>query len=298
MWVSAGGVVGIALALFVLGPFVVGSDPGSGAGGPGLAQSKAQPGRSGTQYVRFDDDGHIAYGVLAGDRVRELSGSIFDAPEETGRTLDLADVTLLVPTEPTKVIAVGLNYQSHAGSAATGDPPIFVKFPSSLIAHEEPLVVPADAGDPHYEGEMVIVIGKRVKHISEAQVRDHVFGVTAGNDISERDWQAGDLQWLRGKATDGFGPVGPVITTGLDYDDLLVETRVNGEVRQSERTRNMIHSVDKVVSFLSRYFTLEPGDLIFTGTPDSTQGLKEGDVVEVEVEGVGVLRTPVTREAP
>lgn len=250
-----------------------------------------------TRYVRFADRGRIAYGVLVGGLIRELSGSIFDAPKETGRTLKRADVKLLVPTEPSKVIAVGLNYQSHAGSAAEGDPPIFAKFPSSLIAHQEPLVVPADAGNPHYEGEMVIVIGKRAKEISEAQAPEHIFGVTAGNDISERSWQAGDLQWLRAKASDGFGPVGPVITTGLDYNDLLVETRVNGKVRQSERTRNMIHSVDKIVSFLSRYFTLEPGDLIFTGTPGRTQGLKKGDVVEVKVEGVGVLRTPVTRES-
>jgi len=122
-----------------------------------------------------------------------------------------------------------------------------------------------------------------------------VFGITAGNDVSERDWQANDLQWFRAKASDTFGPVGPTIATGLDPDDVQVETRVNGEVRQHARTTQLIFDVSTIVSYVSRYVTLEPGDLIFTGTPGSTKAMKPGDVVEVEVEGAGILRNKVVQ---
>jgi 2-keto-4-pentenoate hydratase/2-oxohepta-3-ene-1,7-dioic acid hydratase in catechol pathway len=122
---------------------------------------------------------------------------------------------------------------------------------------------------------------------------EYIFGVTAGNDLSERDWQRNDLQWLRAKGSDTFGPIGPVIVRGLDPNDLLLQTRVNGEVRQSERTRDLIFDVEEIVSYVSRYVTLYPGDVIFTGTPGSTMALEPGDVVEVEVEGVGVLRNTV-----
>lgn len=188
-----------------------------------------------------------------------------------------------------------MNYRSHAASASEGPPPLFAKFPSSLIAHGEDLIIPEDAGHPHYEGEMVIVIGKKAKNVPESEAHRYIFGVTAGNDVSERTWQSSDLQWLRGKASDGFGPVGPYIVTGLNYNDLKVETRLNGETRQSESTKMMIHSVAKIVSWSSRYFTLMPGDMIFTGTPGSTRGMKEGDIVEVEIEGVGVLRNKLVR---
>ncbi len=120
-----------------------------------------------------------------------------------------------------------------------------------------------------------------------------MFGVTAGNDVSERNWQRSDLQWVRAKASDSFAPIGPAIAAGVDYNDLLVQTRLNGELRQSERTRDLIFDVETIVAFISRYVTLLPGDLIFTGTPGTTEGMKAGDVIEVEVEGVGVLRNTV-----
>jgi 2-keto-4-pentenoate hydratase/2-oxohepta-3-ene-1,7-dioic acid hydratase in catechol pathway len=157
------------------------------------------------------------------------------------------------------------------------------------------IVAPADATNLHYEGEMVLVIGKTCSSVSEAEALGCVFGVTAGNDISERDWQANDLQWLRAKGSDTFGPVGPTIARGVDPDDVLVETRVNGEVRQHERSSDLIFGTAAIVSYISRYVTLEAGDLIFSGTPGSTQAMQEGDVVEVEVEGVGVLRNTVRR---
>ena len=250
------------------------------------------------QYARYQHDGAIGYGVVDGATVRVLDGDFLQPHAETGETLALADVTLLPPTLPTKVLAVGLNYSSHSGSAGAGNPPLFAKFPSSLVGQDGAIMLPPDSSNVHYEGEMVIVIGKRAQNVPEARVADYVFGITAGNDVSARDWQSSDLQWVRAKGSDTFGPVGPVVARGLGYDDVLVETRVNGEVRQSERTSHLIHNVAKIVSFTSRYVTLEPGDLIFTGTPGRTARLAPGDVVEITVEGVGTLRNRVVAGPP
>ena len=139
----------------------------------------------------------------------------------------------------------------------------------------------------------VIVMGKEASMVPVEDAASYVFGVTAGNDISERDWQRDDLQWFRAKGSDTFGPVGPVLVRGLDHNDLLLETRVNGELRQSERTRDLLFSVEEIVGYVSRYVTLYPGDIIFTGTPGSTRAMEPGDVVEVELEGVGILRNRV-----
>jgi 2-keto-4-pentenoate hydratase/2-oxohepta-3-ene-1,7-dioic acid hydratase in catechol pathway len=248
------------------------------------------------RYVRYMVDGRVAYGIVDGDRVRELAGDLFAGPTPTGRTVALGAVTILPVTSPSKVIAVGLNYRSHSGMSGAGAPGLFAKLPSSLVATGQPIVIPRDSGGVHYEGELVVVVGKRARNVAEADVPAHIFGVTAGNDVSERTWQGTDLQWLRAKASDSFGPVGPYIATGLNYNDLLLTTRVNGKVVQQERTSMLIHSIAKIVSYTSRYVTLEPGDLIFTGTPGRTENLNPGDVVEVEVEGVGVLRNPVVKE--
>ncbi len=242
-----------------------------------------------TRYVRYAHEGMEAYGVLEGQTIHQLDGAPFDAPRRTGVAVPLVEVQLLAPCEPSKVIAVGLNYQSHLGEREPAAyPGLFAKYPTSIIGTGESIVMPPDASNLHYEGEMVIVIGRLAQRVSEAEALEYVFGVTAGNDVSERDWQRSDLQWIRAKASDTFGPVGPVIARGLEYDDLLLTTRVNGEVRQQERT---------IVSYVSRYVTLEPGDLIFTGTPGSTRAMAVGDVIEVELEGVGVLRNTVVRSA-
>ncbi len=252
----------------------------------------AQPGV--TKYVRFAANADTSYGVLDGEVVHAIAGDLFGERRRTGRSLPLAQVKLLAPVAPSKVIAVGLNYRSHLGNREPAAyPGLFAKFPSTLSGHGDPIVRPADSKNLHYEGEMVIVIGRRASHVPPERVRDYVFGVTAGNDVSERDWQQADLQWFRAKASDGFAPIGPVIATGLNYDDLLVQTRVNGEVRQSERTKDLIFDVATIVSYISRYITLLPGDVIFTGTPQTTRAMQPGDVVEIEVEGVGVLRNPV-----
>lgn len=246
------------------------------------------------RYVRYSVGGTISYGLLEGETIRELAGDLFASPRPTGRTRRVAEVTLLAPLTPGKVIAVGLNYRSHLGTRAPAtEPGLFAKYPSSIVGPGADIVHPRDAKNLHYEGEMVLVIGRRASHVSPESALDYVFGVTAGNDVSERDWQASDLQWFRAKLSDTFAPLGPVIVRGVDPDDLLVQTRLNGEVVQSERTKDLIFDVRTIISYVTRYVTLEPGDVIYTGTPGTTRAMKPGDVVEVEVEHVGVLRNRV-----
>lgn len=248
------------------------------------------------RYVRYLNNGQPALGSIDGENIRELRGDLFSNPRPTGRTVKLAAVKLLPPVEPSKVIAVGLNYKSHLGERpAAAYPGLFAKYPTSIIAHGENIVYPPDANNVHFEGEMVLVIGKKASKVSKEEAKSYVFGVTVGNDVSERDWQQKDLQWFRAKASDTFGPLGPWIVTGLNYDDLLLQTRVNGQVLQSQRTRDLIFNVSEIVSYISQYVTLMPGDVIYSGTPGTTKPMKPGDIVEVELEGVGILRNPVVQ---
>jgi len=249
-----------------------------------------------TKYLRFQVGDKVAYGIVEGEGVRELSGDLFGRWEKTDTMHQLDEVTILVPTTPTKVIALAVNYRSHAGEQVPpAVPQGFFKVPSCLQRHEGTIQLPTE--NVHYEGELVLVIGKRAKDVEEADALDYVLGVTCGNDISARDWQSGDTQWWRAKGADTFGPCGPFIVSGLDYDNLNLELRVNGKPVQETNTNLLIHGVAKIVSFLSKHVTLEPGDLIFTGTPGTTAALHPGDVVEVEIEGVGVLKNSVVSKS-
>jgi 2-keto-4-pentenoate hydratase/2-oxohepta-3-ene-1,7-dioic acid hydratase in catechol pathway len=290
------------------------------------------------KYCRFQAGKTVAYGIVEGDRVRQLDGDLYGDFKKTDKTYPLKEVKLLVPAKPTQVLALAGNYKSHLNdnnsvttvttvtklttngktgetksesktlteTAVAGDipekfkiPQPFFKSPSCLVADGENIVLPKDSKVVHYEAELVIVIGKKAKNVSKEKALDYVLGVTCGNDVSERAWQNGDakdVQWWRAKGADTFGPVGPVIVSGLDYDDLLLTLRLNGEVKQKERTSLFIQDVPSTVSFISRYITLHPGDMIFTGTPGRTSEIKAGDVVEVELEGVGILRNPVVAE--
>lgn len=251
-----------------------------------------------TKYVRYTHDGSVGYGVLNGDTIEELRENFLISTERTGKTLPLSDAKLLAPVEPRKVIAVGLNYQSHLGSAKPSEtPPIFLKLPTCIVGPGDYIVLPDEARAVQYEAEMVIVIGKKAKNVSVENAQDYIFGVTCGNDVSARAWQGSDLQWFRGKAPDTFGPIGPAVVSGLDYDDLLLQGRLNGETGQKQRTADLIHGTSAIVSFISDYITLEVGDVIFTGTPGSTTSMNAGDVVEIELEGVGILSNPVVSEA-
>ena len=247
-----------------------------------------------TKYVRFESAGTTSYGIMDGSSIRVLTGDLFSNPRPSGRVVQASQVKLLAPCVPKKVIAVGLNYLSHTATAAAY-PGLFAKMTTSIIGPGESIIYPADAKNLHYEGEMVLVIGKRASKVSEADAAQYIFGITVGNDVSERDWQRDDLQWFRAKASDTFGPLGPWIVTGLNYNDLLLETRLNGTVVQSQRTKDLIFNVAKIVSYISQYVTLEPGDVIYSGTPGTTKAMKPGDVVEVELEGVGILRNPVVK---
>ena len=249
------------------------------------------------KYVRYNYEEKSVYGILEGQNIKELDGDLFSSPKTTGKEVKLSEVKLLAPCEPSKVLAVGLNYRSHLGDRPNPEyPGLFSKYPTSIIGHDEPIIMPSDATNLHYEGELVIVIGKKAKKVSISEASEYIFGVTAGNDLSERNWQRADLQWLRAKASDTFGPIGPAIVTGLNYNDLLLETRLNGETVQSERTKDLLYNVEQIVSYISQYVTLMPGDVIFTGTPGSTKPIKVGDVIEIEIEGVGILSNQVIAE--
>lgn len=249
------------------------------------------------KLVRYQHASAIAYGILEGDRVQPFAGDLFGPHKPSGAALPLSDVKLLFPVKAPKIFAVGLNYKSHLGNRpAPTQPEIFYKPISCLQNPGDPIVTPPQSKNMHFEGEIVAVIGKRASRISAEEARAAVFGVTCGNDVSERDWQGGpakDLQWWRAKGSDTFGPTGPYVSAGIDYSNLLLTTRVNGEVKQQQYTSDLLFDIPSVVSFISQWVTLEQGDLIFTGTPGSTSKLNPGDVVEIEIDGIGVLRNPV-----
>ncbi len=288
------------------------------------------------RFARYELAGAVHYGVVEGEQIRRIDGDLFGTWHASDSIHPLTDVKLLVPTEPRHVIAMAGNYRSHAGgqtsqttittttvvnfdpssgqtssntntkteSREAGEVPAkfrtpqpFFKPPSCLIPHLAEIEIPRlSSGNVHYEAELVIVMGKRARNVLPSDAAEYILGVTCGNDVSERDWQKNDVQWWRAKGSDTFGPCGPFVVSGLDYDNLLLQLRLNDEVVQSERTSHLIHNVPATVSFVSEYVTLLPGDLIFTGTPGTTARIRPGDVVEVELEGVGVLRNYVKSE--
>ena len=253
-----------------------------------------------TKYIRYHskDRPHeeARYGILDGETVRELRGDVFEHGE-TGVTCGIGDVTLVYPCRPTKILAVGLNYQEPSGERqAPSNPEIFYKPLSCLQNPEGHIAIPRDATNVHYEGELVIVMGRRVHDASREEAEAAIFGVTCGNDVSERDWQHGankDLQWWRAKGSDTFGPLGPAIVTGLDYSNVMLETRLNGEAVQRQNTSDLMFDGPAIVSYISKWVTLERGDVIYTGTPGNTKKMNPGDTVEVEIEGIGILRNKV-----
>jgi 2-keto-4-pentenoate hydratase/2-oxohepta-3-ene-1,7-dioic acid hydratase in catechol pathway len=260
------------------------------------------------RYVRFSIAERTAYGLWKDGTIEELNGSIYEDASPSGTNFRAEEVRLLVPCEPSKVIAVGLNYASHQvfvtsaeGAFTTpggkpldmSQPVIFAKFPTSLIPDGANIVFPQGATNVHFEGELALVVGKKATGVSEADARNYVFGVSICNDLVDREWLLNDLQWFRAKGSDTFGPMGPAIVTGLDYSNLRLRTWVNGDLRQDSSTRELVYSPDKLLSYVSQYVTLLPGDVIFTGTPGKTQAVTHGDTIEIEIEGVGRLRNSV-----
>jgi len=258
------------------------------------------------QWCRFQAGQKVTYGIIEGGTVVEVSGSPFEGHTRTATTHPLSAVKLLVPVIPPTFYAAGINYREHVTEMAKrrGVEPQFpdaadvgYRANNALIAAEEPIVIPKDATElVQYEGELVAVIGKQCKRVSEADALDYVFGYTIGNDVSERTWQRGDRTFWRGKNTDTFKPMGPWIITGLNPDDLHVTIRLNGKEMFTYAIKDAIFSVRQFISRMSQYLTLYPGDVLWMGTDGATENMKDGDVVEVEVPGIGVLRNPVVRE--
>ena len=249
------------------------------------------------KFARYEAHGEIAYGVVEDDRVHQITGSPFEPYQIIDHVHTLEQVRLLAPVVPQKVLAIALNYGTHLGDRERPkQPEPFWKNPFAVVGPEEPIVLPAEAGKVDAEGELVVVMGRRAKSVSKEQALDYVLGYTCGNDVSARPWQRNDIQWWRAKGSDTFGPLGPFLATGLDPSKLTVKTRVNGEEKQAAPTSELLFDVPTLISFISQTVTLEPGDLIFTGTPGVPPQLSPGDVVEVEVPEVGVLRNPVRGE--
>ncbi|MBL7139982.1 MAG: fumarylacetoacetate hydrolase family protein [Planctomycetes bacterium] len=252
------------------------------------------------RFVRYQVDGEVRHGVIEGDRVRELLRTFFDGVVPMATSYALDDLDLLAPCRPTKMLCLGINYRDHAeemGHTLPEEPVLFMKPPTALAGPGQPIVYPHMAGRVDYEAELAIVIGRRCRSVPPEKVDKVIFGYTCFNDVTARDLQSKDGQWTRAKGFDTFGVVGPWIETDPgDPGRLSVTCRLNGEVRQSSRTDQLIVDCRSIVSWVSRIMTLEVGDVIATGTPAGIGPMQPGDEVEVEIEGIGVLRNTVEAE--
>lgn len=256
------------------------------------------------KILRFREhpEGPPLWGWLSGERIGLLDGSPFAEFRRLEARISLASVELLPPVEPTKVICIGRNYAAHAAEHEAEVPQvplIFLKPPSAVIGPGSEIRLPPQSNSVEHEGELAVVIGQQGRWISTQDAARHVLGYSAANDVSARDLQFQDDQWTRGKGFDTFCPLGPWIETELDPADVMISCMVNGQMRQMASTRDMVFAVPQLVAFISSIMTLEPGDVILTGTPAGVGPLVDGDEVTVEVEGVGKLVNPVradTRE--
>ena len=248
------------------------------------------------KYIRFSRNGVPCWAVVEGERVRTLSRPPYEGLFYDGGQEKLADCELLAPCEPTKIVCLGKNYYEHALEMNEGipeQPILFVKTPNTVNHPEGEITAPEFVHRLDYEGELAFVIRKRAKNVKEKDFANYILGYTCPNDVTARDIQKGDGQWYRGKSMDGFAPVGPMVTDEVDPADLLVETRLNEKTVQSGRTSQFMTSIPQMLAYITASVTLEPGDVVSTGTPAGIGPMKPGDVVEVEVEGIGVLRSYV-----
>ena len=249
------------------------------------------------KIARYLAHGQISYGAVEGDMVKQLSASPFEEFTITDHVHPLSEVKLLAPCVPTKILAIGLNYSSHLHDRpGPTEPMVFYKTPTSLIGPDDTIIRPKDTERLDEEAELVVVIKDRCRNVPANQAMQHVLGYTCGNDVSARDWQSEDRNWWRAKSADTFSPAGPYIVTDLDPSNVRVSARINGKEVQSESTRYLIFDIPAIVAYPSRFVTLEPGDMIYTGTPGEPGEMKDGDVCEIEVEGIGVLRNPIKLE--
>ena len=249
------------------------------------------------KIVRYTANGGARLGILEGDEVREAKGELFGDLAVGAKVAPVGELTLLPPVAPGKILAIGLNYALHAAESNMPIPKfpiVFMKPPSALVGQGDAIVLPNATDRIDYEAELGVVIGRRCRHVKAGEEHSVILGYTCGNDVSDRDVQMGRSgQWIEGKAFDTFCPLGPVLTTGLDASNLSIKAHLNGKTVQDSNTNDLIFDVPALIRHITAVMTLEPGDVIITGTPAGVGPLKAGDVIEIEIEGIGTLRNPV-----
>ncbi|HWQ57497.1 MAG TPA: fumarylacetoacetate hydrolase family protein [Clostridia bacterium] len=251
------------------------------------------------RYARARLDGEEFYALIEGDTLVRLLDRPFDKVELDGRKYPLSKARLIAPCEPSKIVCVGKNYWAHAEEMKEGhpaEPLLFLKPSTCVIGPEDEVVYPKLSHRLDYEGELGVVIGKKARNVASGTARAYIFGYTCLNDVTARDIQKGDPQWTRGKSFDTFCPLGPWIETELDAGHVRIRTRLNGETKQDSNTALMTYDVDALICYMSACMTLLPGDVIATGTPEGIGSMQRDDVIEVEIEGVGVLRNRIAAE--
>ena len=247
-------------------------------------------------FVRYSQNGgDISWGMVHDDGIYQLADAPYLSMDHTGVIVQREDIKLEAPVDPTLVFMTAFNFRSHISGDPAEYPGLFVVPASSIVGPEDPIIRPAESRNLHYEAEMAIVVGKRAENVAVEDAHEYIFGVTGGNDVSERAWQGGDIQWVRAKGSRGFNAVGPQLVQGADYKNIDIVGRLNGEKVQGENSSDLIFNMEEMLSYVSTYFTLEPGDMIWSGTMGSTRAMEPGDVYEVELSGVGILRNEVVQ---
>ena len=244
------------------------------------------------RLARFCYKDKICFGVVSNDEIIVAKGDIFGEYKLTKKKVPLSSVKLLPPTEPSKIVAVGLNYKAHTeefGENVPDEPRLFLKPASAVVGHKDDIIIPEQSRRVDYEAELAIVIGKKCSKISEEEAVDYILGFTCLNDVTARDLQRKDGQWTRAKGFDTFAPIGPWIETELNPDSVSISLLLNGEVMQSSNTNMFIFKTRQLVSYISNVMSLLPGDIITTGTPSGVGPIKSGDVVMVKIDGIGEL---------
>ena len=249
------------------------------------------------KVARFSNGAEPRFGIVDGPELVVLKGHPLVAGyQTTGERIPLKEVKLLAPTIPSKIVCIGKNFAAHAaeiGEEVTVEPLIFFKPSSSIIGHGDAIVIPPQSKQVELEAELCLVIGKLAKNVSEDQALEYLWGVTIANDVTARDLQFGDGQWARSKGFDTFCPLGPWVETEFLPDGQVIESRINGEVRQNVAITEMVHKIAFIISYVSKNMTLLPGDIILTGSPAGISVIKAGDMIECEIEGIGILSNPV-----
>jgi 2-keto-4-pentenoate hydratase/2-oxohepta-3-ene-1,7-dioic acid hydratase in catechol pathway len=249
------------------------------------------------KVARFSNGAEPRFGIVDGPELVVLKGHPLVAGyQTTGERVPLKEVKLLAPTIPSKIICIGKNFADHAaeiGEEVTEEPLIFFKPSSAIIGHGDAIVIPPQSKQVELEAELCLVIGKLAKNVSVDKAMEYLWGVTIANDVTARDLQFGDGQWARSKGFDTFCPLGPWVETEFLPDGQVIESRVNGEVRQNVAITEMVHNIPTIISYVSKNMSLLPGDIILTGSPAGISVIKSGDMIECEIEGIGILATPV-----